>query len=423
MQTTLHINDNNLLLQSGTSSERSQGYVWIKDDKLIFDEPSDQAAVKHCRLHPQQINNRYWQQCDQSTIPQNEAGMRHAADLIWQHLAQYKKNGVSELSLVVPSHYQSANLQLLLGIAKASDIKITALVNKAVLATLDHIKAAGQHCHIDVQLHQTVVSWLDINENKLKLSNVDVIQDVGIHLIEEALLKSLQANFIQNDRFDPLHDAAYEQQLFDQLPQLVGKLIADGKATVTVQGKGHAHNISYEANEFNAVLKPFLDRLTKAKAQADTAFIDFNAAFAHLALVQISELGFEHLSSENLPAQASFTAVADGLNLIYQTELPMQAVLAPNKSAVEPTAAKTNEVGALHLVLAGRAVALENAQIDLAAGELALSYALRGNAASLLQSGQLFVLGDESRKQLKGNDRLGSVLVDGVLSVVEVIAS
>ena len=90
MQATLHINDNNLLLQTSNGIRRGRGYAWIKGDSLVFNQPSEQAAVKHCRLHPQQINSRYWQQCDQSSIPKNDAGMRHAADLIWQQLRQYQ---------------------------------------------------------------------------------------------------------------------------------------------------------------------------------------------------------------------------------------------------------------------------------------------------------------------------------------------
>ena len=418
MQSTLHINDNNLLLQQGKSIERSQGYVWINRESLEF----DQAAVKNCRLHPQQINSRYWQQCDQSSIPKNDAGMRHAGDLIWKHLLQYQQAGASELSLVVPSHYQSANLQLLLGIAKASNIKVTALVNKAVLATIAHIKEVGRYCHFDVQLHQTVVTWLEVKDTNLSVVDVEVIQDVGIQLIEEALLKSLQANFIQNDRFDPLHDAAYEQQLFDQLPQLISELISTSKATVSVHGKGHTHSVSYEVAELNAVLQPFFERLAVTKAQAKKAFIDFNAALGHSAPKQVSELGFEHLSSEALAPQTAFSYSGDGENLIYQTELPLQGAVASKPVNTAPATAKGSD-GVLHLVFAGRAVAIEHAQIELAAGQLDLSYAKAGNAALLLKSGQLFVLGDENRKQLRANDRLGSTLVDGVLSVVQVIAS
>ena len=421
MQSILHINDNNLLLQGAADVKRSQGYVWIKGDQLVFDKQGDLSAVKHCRLHPQQINNRYWQQCDQSSIPKNDAGMRHAADLIWQHLAEFQKGGVSELSLIVPSHYQSENLQLLLGIAKATRLKINALVNKAVLATQLHISDAGKFCHIDVQLHQTVVSWLEINDGQLSLADVEVIQDVGIHLMEEALLKSLQANFIQNDRFDPLHDAAYEQQLFDQLPSLASKLIDKGKTTVTVQGNGHAHSVGYEASEFNLVLQSFFDRLLGVKAQAKTAFIDFNAAFQDAIPAAIADSGFKHLSSNALPKDSAFMRTSSGENLVYQTEMSLNGVVAPITK--EPIKAAPKLAGALHLVLAGKAVAIDHAHLDLAAGELKLSYAKVGNAMSLIESGQLTVLGDDGRKQLRANDRLGSALVDGVLSVIQVIGS
>ena len=423
MQATLHINDNNLLLQTSNGIRRGRGYAWIKGDSLVFNQPSEQAAVKHCRLHPQQINSRYWQQCDQSSIPKNDAGMRHAADLIWQQLRQYQDDGVSHLSFVVPSHYQSTNLQLLLGIAKASNIKVTALVNKAILAASSKVGEAGRYCHIDVQLHQTVVSWLDVKDSKLSLAEVEVIQDVGINLIEEALLKALQASFIQNDRFDPLHHASYEQQLFDQLPELAHSLVVDGKSTVTVQGNGHAYSISYEASEFNAVLRPFLDRLSALNSNVISAYIDFNAAFDHADLSQFSEFGFEHVSSETLGELDALEVTVDGQDLIYQTEVSVSGSLVVSAPTEQAKPKEVAAAGHLYLVLAGNAVALENAHLSLSAAELKLVYADRGNAQSLIQSGQLFVLGDEGRKQLRSNDRLGSELVDGVLSVIRVVTS
>ena len=58
--------------------------------------------------------------------------MRHAADLIWQHLSQLKQQqNLEQLVLVVPSHYRAENLQLLLGVAKACDLTVTRVIKQS----------------------------------------------------------------------------------------------------------------------------------------------------------------------------------------------------------------------------------------------------------------------------------------------------
>ncbi len=417
MPSLLHINDNDLVLQQDSNLHHSRGYVWFNGANLEYDS----SALQRCRLHPQQINNRYWQQCDQSSIARNDAGMRHAADLVWQHLNLFHERGVSEFGLVVPSHYQSSNLQLLLGICKASQIQATALVNKAVLALHQKISQAGEYAHIDVQMHQTVVSKVVATNGLVALGDVEVIQDVGVHLIEEALLKSLQSNFIQNDRFDPLHDAVYEQQLFDQLPAMAKTIIEQGKAQVSINGSGQTHSVNLEASEFNAVLKPFIDRVLKVAA--DQVFIDFNGAFDHVAPSQVSDSGLIHLSSEQLPDHSLINFTDGQVQLIYQTELPYQANAAnaatPRKSI--ESVQRSESTSKLFILASGKALPLSRAKISLSSGQLNLSLGEQGNALSLLSAGELFVVGAEDRKQPQVNDRLASNLVDGVLTVIEVV--
>ena len=65
MLQTLHINDNNLVLQTlhedgGSQTQTSQGYAWLKDSQVEFDINSESVSpVGQCRKFPQQINNRY----------------------------------------------------------------------------------------------------------------------------------------------------------------------------------------------------------------------------------------------------------------------------------------------------------------------------------------------------------------------------
>ena len=192
----LHVNDNNLALQqvSNASAEvigRSQGYALFTDDTVVFDLDGDKTPVRQCLKTPLQINSRYWQQCAQSAISENAAGMRHAADLIWKHLGAFKeKYALNEMALVVPANYRDAHLQLLLGVAKANQLEITSLISKPAWCTRQARLAASKVVHVDVQMHQTVVSTVSISDTEVVLENAKVVAEVSLVNMQEALLQS-----------------------------------------------------------------------------------------------------------------------------------------------------------------------------------------------------------------------------------------
>lgn len=423
----LHINDNKLVLQRGDETLVSQGYAWFNAKQVHFDLDSSaqEPAIKRCRLAPQQVNNRYWMQCDQNAISPNEAGMRHAADLIWQHLSQLKQAfNLGELLLVVPSHYRAENLQLLLGVAKASGLQVSGLINKAVLCLSASNIADGDYTHHDVQLHQAVTSRLSVSDGMVKLGDVESVQDVGIHLMQETLLKGLQNSFIQSDRFDPLHDASTEQQLFDQLSEIAEQVASSGKANVVVEHHGKRHSTSIDAKEWHGLLTEFASRLVK-KSSSHT-LLDLNSAFGSAALAGLEDAGIKAVSGlPNLDIHALLNSGAESATsaVVYRTELPLQAVeLAPPVSHATPAARTQGDSSVTHLLSAGVAVDVNQAHVSMHDNTLSVAVNSDSNLAALLSNGQLFIMNDEGRTQLKPNDRLGSHLADGVITVIQVIA-
>jgi len=431
MTQLIHINDNNLLIQAGAKQFRAQGYAWLKGGDVIFDSDSALSPVKHCRLAPQEINNRYWLQCDESSVAGNGAGMRHAADLIWRHLTELtQRYDLTSTVLVTPSHYRQSNLQLLLGVAKSSGLTVSGLVNKAVLSLHDQALDDGDYTHLDVQLHQMVSSKLHLSNGVLKLGGVEIIQDVGIHAMQEALLKGLQQSFIQNDRFDPLHDAGTEQQLFDQLPDLMQQINEAGKANVSVQHQSRLHSTSLDVKAWNSVLDSFVKRILSVAASTNSqhVYIDLNSAFDGAAPQMLSGAGLTISSGLRQASRASIEMLQqqDAGSVIHLTELPVvgdKARRSPQKAPAENIQSATRSTpasAATHLLHAGKAVAIHHAMVTTDNNTLGVKQG-EANVESMLTSGKLYVMNDEGRHELQPNDRLGSQFADGVVSVIQVL--
>ncbi len=437
MAILIHINDNNLLIQQGGSWERSQGYAWLNNEEVYFDLDTGNNAVLNCRLEPQQINSRYWQQCSQTALSPNDSGMRHSADLIWKHLSAIKeKYQLSEVSFVIPSHYQAANLSLLLGVAKAVGLQVRGLINKAVYCLQGQTLSVSKNVHIDVQLHQTVCSEVEMKSNVLTLGKVEVLHEVGLQMMQDALLRAIQERFIASDRFDPLHYAETEQQLFGQLNGLAEKIERTSKADIVIEFGGRKHGCSIDSKQWQDALNPFAETL-KGIGQPDNAqrFIDFND-FKGLA----TSLPEFHIVSEKEQARVApeeYETIEETDSLVYCTELAFshnsmdqgdQRETAVSEAPIVQNAQTENhslENGAshpaTHLMQHGFAVPLANAHLEINQGQMTLSFQQESNIAAMITEKSLYVLSDKSRTQLEQNDRLGSDLAEGVVMVINVI--
>ena len=439
MPTLLYINDNNLLIHKDGQLHRSQGYAWLRGADVFFDSNEQDSAVKNCRRSPQEINNRYWQQCEQSAISANAAGMRHSADLIWRHLSELKvQHGLQELVLIVPSHYQANNLQLLLGIAKSCGLEVVGLVNKSVLALHDKISSDGNYLHLDIQLHQSVSTVVTVKDGRVQLGSAEVIQNVGIYAMQDVLLKSIQHSFIQNDRFDPLHYASTEQQLFDQLSVVANEVENVGKGNLNVEHEQRVHSTSIDKKQWDSVVSPILNKLiastsaTKAKA----VYVDANAAFAAdeaaAGLSGLQTAGMIMLDPVSPIDPQLLVSNADTPGTVdYLTDLPVSAALVAKtkepkavkaqatSSAVPPMVA-SKPGGPSHLLMAGMALPIAKSELRADGGQLSLHMANIGNVQTMLDEQKVFILNDGDRRELQANDRLGSNLADGVVTVISV---
>ena len=458
MTHVLHVSDNNLLLQSlaqggdhGVTVARSQGYAWLKGDQVLFDINSESSPVAHCRLAPQQINSRYWQQCAQTAISDNGAGMRHAADLIWKHLAELKaKFDLESLVLVVPANYRDPHLQLLLGVAKAAGLDILALISKPVLAVQQHLIDANTALHVDVQLHQTVISTLAIDGTDIRLVDVDIKPELGIQSMQESLLHALQNNFIRSDRFDPLHDADTEQQLFNQLPNIVQSAVKGEKSNVGVQHQGKLYSTVIDSSESEAALAGMVTQLRELRAPQ--LLVDMNASFNFSDLSSLASQNIRWVSDDcPAPSAAAIAGKNEQGNVVYQTTLPnlgdrpsqtskerdsaveqasvtqaASQVDQPVKQSMVSSSANAEQPTATHLVQLGLAIRVDQASITTDGAVLKLVRSDTSSPASsmaeLLGNGGLQIINDQDRTELLANDRLMSPVADGVITAITLLS-
>ena len=222
MTAILDINDATLSLwRDGEMLLHSPGYALLDGRNYRFGE----AARGLARLHPQKVNHRFWSQLDVTPLTPAFGPSRHSADLVHSHLLNIGAQADIDtgLLLAAPGGLQHEQLSLLLGIIEQCPFNAAGLVDRAI-AAMSVTGAATYNWHVDLQLHQALVTGARFADGELQRDQVIPIPGCGWLALQESLAKTIADTFIRQTRFDPRRKAATEQALYDQLPALLEQL-------------------------------------------------------------------------------------------------------------------------------------------------------------------------------------------------------
>lgn len=262
---TINLHDAGLQVAlDGELVRTSPGFAVLNKQQLLLGE----AATAAARRLPQWTNNRFWAQLDTHPLANRTAQVRHHADLAFAHLEALWRpisKEADEAILCVPSYYTAENLGLLLGMAKECGIPVKGMVDQSLLAAAG-LASPNNLLHLDVHLHGITLTRLT-NSGLLVRREVNTLAETGLVSLWEKWANLVAKQFIQTTRFDPMHDAAVEQQLFDLLPGWIRSLKAGALAPfeLSLGAARHAVNISPES--LLAAVNPLYPHIVQAIRQ------------------------------------------------------------------------------------------------------------------------------------------------------------
>jgi hypothetical protein len=259
--TVIDLNDTNIRVAKDEQILlNSPGYAVIKDDKIAFGS----QAAKLMRIYPRNTHDDYWYRLSQDTIKSTSNQIRHNADLAYMQLAEINEQAGQTIKwlLAVPASFNQEQLGLLLGLLKAANYENVQLVDSALLASTARL-SRGEHLHLDMQLHQSVLTSLE-TDDKHKVVAANVLPDAGLLSIYEKCAKLISTEFINQSRFDPQHNAESEQLLFENIPGCLATLTTSSisKLGLEYQGQSYSANITREG--ILEILTPIYNRIYKS---------------------------------------------------------------------------------------------------------------------------------------------------------------
>ena len=212
MTLIFELNDTDLALYRGVERlYNAPAIALAQDDSVLFGEP----ALRLARIHPQQTNQHYFSRMNADPLPQPVASASNHADLVYLHLKEITALFDEDVVLAVPGTMNNEQLSVLLGIADEAGLKVVGFVDAAV-AAITTCKAAERTFLLDVHLQHMSLTELAITQ-EVNAIKTDEIRDCGLASLLNGWVNLLADRFVHETRFDPLHTASTEQQIYNQV--------------------------------------------------------------------------------------------------------------------------------------------------------------------------------------------------------------
>ena len=414
------------------------------EKQLLFAEPGcavvEAGAItfgvearRTAYTRPGTFHDRYWHDLSEAALARGAPPLETSADLAFAQLTRLWQTcgpGISAVGLAVPVYWDKQQLALLLGLSAEASIPVQALVSIPVATTRREYPGC-ELLHIDLSAHATTLSRMT-QQGAAAIDHSEIFSDLGTAALERSCAEYFARRFLACSRFDPLHAAESEQNVYARSADWLALLNRESEAELTFDYRGNTFHATVSRADLGRRIQhrmqPLIQAL-RARLQADRpTALQLNAGFAGFpglaellaelpgCDVFVLERGAAARGLVQRQADIPRTAGSPGLC----TSLPWDespADLSLERAMASPTAANPS-----HVVLDSQVWRLGNLPLRIGSEAVEGEYSLVVDVShagisrqhcSIELSGGRFVLNDHSRfgTRLNGHKVQGSVVL------------
>jgi len=202
------------LLTVDGQEQESPGFAIPEKERLLVGKPASDKA----HLVPFQVINRFWDQLNTEPLKQKNRHAQNHAEIAYAHLFhvwEMVKQYGDEMIIAVPNFYSREQLGLILGMAKELSIPVKGFVSLPI-ATSYPADPNAMLLYLDIHLHRFEIIHLHQGAY-LTAKNSMIFQEINLEQLYRGWVETIAEEFVHTTRFDPLHQAATEQELYNRL--------------------------------------------------------------------------------------------------------------------------------------------------------------------------------------------------------------
>ncbi|MCK4782175.1 MAG: hypothetical protein KAV87_00380, partial [Desulfobacteraceae bacterium] len=203
------------LLEVDGQKQESPGVAIPEKKRLVVGN----SAASKAHLFPLQVMNRFWDQLNTEPLKQTRRHAQNHAEIACAHLSHIWENikmHGDEMIIAVPDYYGREQLGLILGMAQELSIPVNGFVSLPIAASFNP-RPDAMLLHLDIHLHRFEIVYLHQDEYLTRENSV-AVQEINLEQLYRIWVESIAEEFVRTTRFDPLHQAATEQELYNRLP-------------------------------------------------------------------------------------------------------------------------------------------------------------------------------------------------------------
>ncbi len=202
-----------LLTVDGQKKE-SPGFAIPEKKRLLVGKPASDKA----HHFPLQVISRFWDQLNTEPLKQKNPHAQNHAEIAYAHLShiwEIVKPYGDEMIIAVPDFYSREKLGLILGMARELSIPVKGFVSLPIAASY-YADPNVKLLHLDIHLHRFEIVHLHQGEY-LTAKNSVTFDEISLEQLYRGWVETIAEEFVHATRFDPLHQAATEQELYNRL--------------------------------------------------------------------------------------------------------------------------------------------------------------------------------------------------------------
>ena len=246
------------LLKVDGNSVESPGFALPEKNRLTVGG----AAERKAHLYPRQILNQFWDQLNIEPLEQPNPFAQNHAEIAFEHFAriwQTVKHHGKEMVIAVPGFYTREHLGFILGITQELGLPVTGFVPLAVAAVPERLPE-GLLLHLDLHLHRFEVTRLERAEQLNRKDSISA-EGNGLSKLYRRWVDAIAEEFVRSTRFDPLHRADTEQELYDRLPGILTALYRNPDVYFEMTGGSKVYHVTLTRDLFHKKAAPMFEEM------------------------------------------------------------------------------------------------------------------------------------------------------------------
>jgi hypothetical protein len=203
------------------------------------------------RRHPTASSTRHLGSLLSQPVASDRTVALVAAELVRRLAAQSPLPG-ERVWIASPAQASTQGLSAMLAIARNLSLPVDGFVDSAV-ASVAALGLERSAIVLEVGMHHAAATYVDRDGAQVRRRRTVITQRGGLMSFYQGWLELVSTTMVKRTRFDPLHDAATEQQLFESLAGWARDATAHGSASAVVTKGTERFEVALTRDQFAQV--------------------------------------------------------------------------------------------------------------------------------------------------------------------------